>query len=157
MSLFCWKYTETLTFLVKFIGQWISNGDGRGIARDIKKNIFIIKSWQKIVTKLGPFFTFQLFKLSKLCHHFLSNFENENNYFLISLTMPCPLPSGIHWPINFTKKKMFLYIFKQQKVQNWEGSQKNWSLFSFFKIHKKTSFLGPNWLVNEFWTAMGGK
>ena len=58
----CWKYTETIIFLVKFIGQWIPNGDGRGIARDIKK----IKTGQKMVTKLGqftklgPFSTFQL-------------------------------------------------------------------------------------------------
>ena len=34
-------------------------------------------------TKLGPFSTFQLFKLSKLCYHFLSRFENENNCFCI--------------------------------------------------------------------------
>ena len=32
------------------------------------------------LTKLGPFSTFQLFKLSKLCYHLLSNFENENNF-----------------------------------------------------------------------------
>ena len=51
-----------------------------GVARDIKKNIiFILKTRQKMVTKLGqftklgPFSTFQLFKLSKFCYHFLSS------------------------------------------------------------------------------------
>ena len=29
--------------------------DGRGIARDIIKNIFIFKTWQKIVTEFGQF------------------------------------------------------------------------------------------------------
>ena len=37
VTFFCWKYTETSFFLVKFIGQWIPDRDGRGIARDIKK------------------------------------------------------------------------------------------------------------------------
>ena len=32
-------------------------------------------------TNLGPFSTFQLFKLSKLRYYFLSIFENENNFF----------------------------------------------------------------------------
>ena len=33
-------YTESSICLVKLIGQWILNSDGRGIARDIKKNYF---------------------------------------------------------------------------------------------------------------------
>ena len=53
-----------------------------GLSRKI-----IFKTQQKMVTelgqftKLGPFSAFQLFKLSKLCYHFLSSFENENNFF----------------------------------------------------------------------------
>ena len=48
----CWKYPETSFFLVKLIGQWIPDGEGRGIAWDIKKNIFIFKTLQKMVQKL---------------------------------------------------------------------------------------------------------
>ena len=46
-----------------------------------RKNIFIFKTRQKMVTKLGqltklgPVSTFQLFKLSKLCYHLLSSFK----------------------------------------------------------------------------------
>ena len=66
-------------FVVKYIGQWILNGYGQGIAKVYQKKIifFIFKTRQKMVTKLGqftkfgPFSTFQLFKLSKLCYHFL--------------------------------------------------------------------------------------
>ena len=32
---FCWKYPETSIYLVKMIGRWIPDGEGRGIARDI--------------------------------------------------------------------------------------------------------------------------
>ena len=51
----CWKYTETSICGVKLIGPWILDGNGRGIARDIKKNIWIFKTWQKMVTKSGQF------------------------------------------------------------------------------------------------------
>ena len=40
-------------FLVKLIGQWIPDGDGREIARDIKKIIFIFKTWPKNGNKVG--------------------------------------------------------------------------------------------------------
>ena len=113
-----------------------------------KKIIFIFKTQQKIVTKLrqykklGPFSTFQLFKLSKLCYHFLSSFENLNIFF-ISLAIPRPLPSEIHWPINFAKKNDASVCFKQQQksalLKCWEGSRKNLSLFFFFWKYTETS------------------
>ena len=107
--IFFWKYTETAIFLEKLIGQWITDRNGRGIARDIKPYIYIFKTRQKIVTKLGqftklgPFSTFQLFKLSKLCYHFCRVLKIKI-FFLISLEIPRSLRSVIHWPINFTKK-----------------------------------------------------
>ena len=55
-------------------------------------------------TNLGPFSTFQFFKLSKLCYRFLSSFEIENIFFLICLAIPRPSPSGIHLPINLANK-----------------------------------------------------
>ena len=58
----------------------------------------------------------QLCKLSKLCFHFLSSFENEYIFF-ISLAIPRPLPTRIHRPIKFTKKITFLYIFKNERKQ----------------------------------------
>ena len=53
----------------------------------------------------------QLCKLSQLCYNFLSHFENKNNLFLISLAIPRPLWSGIHWPIIFFQKKLRFCIF----------------------------------------------
>ena len=74
------------------------------------------KNRNKVGTiKLRPFSTFQLFKLSKLCYHFLSSFENENIFF-ISLAIPRPSQSRIHWPISFTKKKWCFCIFPKKKV-----------------------------------------
>ena len=35
---------------------------------------------------------------------------------LISLAIPRPSPPGIHWPINFTKKFTYLYIFKKKNT-----------------------------------------
>ena len=84
-----------------------------------KKIIFIFKTRQKMVTKLGqftklgPFSTFQLFKLSKLCFHFLLSFEND--FFFLSLAIPRPLPSGIHWPINFANI-IDVSVYFQQKM-----------------------------------------
>ena len=85
-------------FLVKLIGQWIPNGDGQGIARDIKKIVFIFKTRQKMVTKwgqftkAGPFSTFQLFKLSKLCYYFCWVLKMK----IIFLYIPsCPPPIAV--------------------------------------------------------------
>ena len=50
--------------------------------------------------------SFQLLKLSKLCNHFLSSFENGNNFFFISIAIPRQSRSG---------KLMFLYIFNNNK------------------------------------------
>ena len=82
------KYAETSFFLlIKFIGQWIPDGDRQEIARDIKKNISIFKTQHKMVTKFGQFKKpkcregSQLCKLSQRYYHFLSSFEKDNNFF----------------------------------------------------------------------------
>ena len=61
------KYTETSIFLVKLIGLWIPDGDWRRIARDIKKNIFIFKTRQEMITKLGQFKKLKCREESQLC------------------------------------------------------------------------------------------
>ena len=102
----CWKYTETLIFLVKLICQWILDRDGRGIIKDIKKKVFFSKrdkKWLGQFTRMEPFSTFQLFKLSKLCYHFCRVLKRKIIFF-ISLAIPRPSPSRIHWSINFTNK-----------------------------------------------------
>ena len=71
-------------------------------------------------TKFGPFSKFQLLKLSKVCYHFLSRCENKF-FFFISLAIPRPLPSGIHWPINFTKKIDVSVYFQQKKMTSLNG------------------------------------
>ena len=43
-------------FFVKLIGQWIPNGDGRGIARDIKKIYFYFQNLTKNVNKVGTIY-----------------------------------------------------------------------------------------------------
>ena len=80
----CWKYTKLSIFLEKLIGQWIPDRNGRGIRRDIKKKYFHFQNATKNGNKVGTIYKvgkFQLFKLSKLCYHFLSSFENENIFF----------------------------------------------------------------------------
>ena len=126
LSLFFWRYTETSIFLVKLVCQWVPDRDGRGITRNIKKKLFILSKLNKKMvtklgqlTKLGPFSTFQLFKLSKLCYHFLSSFGKENIFFYIPSNPP---PIGVRNSLTnqFSKRLTFLYIFNNnKKVQNW--------------------------------------
>ena len=117
----CWKYTETSIILVKLIGQWIPDGNGRGIARDIKKNCLYCQNLSKMVTKFGQF--------KKLKCREGSNFVNCPNIvtifcwvlkmkiiFLISLAIIRPSPSEIHWPINFTNK-IDASVYFQKKLQ----------------------------------------
>ena len=112
-------------------------------------------------TKFGPFSTFQLFKLSKLCYHFLSHYENKNNFFLISLAIPCPLPSGIHWPINFTEKLMFLYIVNNnKKVTSFSGPFSTFQFCTFLFVWKYTEtsfflvkFIGQ-WNPDDEWRGI---
>ena len=128
-----WKYIETSIFLEKLIGQWIPNRDGRGIARDIKKNYFHYQNLTKIVIKFGQF--------KKLkC----PNFVNYPNFvtifcrvlkmkiiFLISLATPRPLRSGINWPINFSKKNLQFCLFLTKKwEQSWDNLQ-SWDISAF--------------------------
>ena len=87
---------------INFFGKinWSVNSGWRwaGDSYGDQKNDCPFKTQQKMVTKLGqftklgPFSAFQLFKLSKLCYLFLLHFENENNFFFISLAIPCPSP-----------------------------------------------------------------
>ena len=120
------KIYRNINFLVKFIGLWIPDGNGRGIARDIKKKIIVIfKTQQKMVTKLGkftklrPFFALQLFKLSKLCYHFLLSFENENK-----LSPPHRRPE---FQLILPKNWCFC-LFSTTKRLNW-NVEKNMSFF----------------------------
>ena len=76
--------------------------------------------------------SFQLFKLSKLCYHFLSSFENGNIFFDISSN---PLPIAVQNLLtnNFFQKKMtILFIFnkKNAKLKRRDGS------FQLFKLSK---------------------
>ena len=126
--------------LEKFIMQWILDGNGRGIARDLKKNIFIFmtKNGNTVWTilkaemyKVGTIYkvgTYQLFKLSKLCYHLLSRFENENIFFFISLAIPRPSRSGIHWPINFSKKNWWFCIFSNKKSAKLKRRERSFQL-----------------------------
>ena len=87
-------------------------------------------------TKLEPFSTFQLFKLSKLCYHFLSSFENGYNFFDIPSNPP---------PIAVRNSMTILYINKQKnaKLKRREGS---FQLLELFKLcyHLLSSFKNGN-------------
>ena len=122
-----------------FFGKidWSINSGPRwaGDYKGYQKNISIFKTQQKMVTKFGQFKKLkyregsQLCKLSQLCYHFLSRFENKNIYFLISLAIPRPSRSGIHWPINFTKKINVSVYFQTKKSDKFFGDPS--LLFSF--------------------------
>ena len=124
-----------------------------------KKNIFIFKTRQKMLTmlrhftNLGPFSTFQHFQLSKLCYHFLSSFEKKIIFF-ISLAILRPLPLGIHWPIHFIKKNWRFCIFSKKK-KKWQVSRApslhfNFALFFFWKIYRSVNFFSSkiDWSMN---------
>ena len=117
---------RNIIFLVKLIGQWIPGGNGRGIARDIKTIIVILKTQQKMVTKLGqftklwPFSTFQLFKLSKLSYHFLSRFENENTFFSPSYPLPIAVQNSL--TNQFYTKIEVSIDWKKKKWQVFSGT-----------------------------------
>ena len=132
---------------------------GGGLLGISKKIIFIFKTRQKMLTKFGQFKKLkcregsQLCKLSQLCHRFCRVLKMKI-FFLISLAIPRPLRSGIHWPINFTKKIMFLYIFNKQKSEKKFRDPSLLFCFAFFfgggniQNHKK-NFGKFDWSMNS--------
>ena len=109
---------------------------GGGLLGISKKNIFIFETRQKMVTKLGqitklgPFSTFQLFKLSKL----------KIIYFFISLA---------HRRLEFIDRSILSKIdvsvyFQQKKSDKFSGpfsTFKFCTLFLFFNIQKRKFLL----------------
>ena len=87
INLSYFKHTETSIFLEKLIGQWIPDRDGRGIARDIKKNYFHIQNLTKNGNKVGTIskaettllfssvlhFCFCFLKIYRIVHFFWKN------------------------------------------------------------------------------------
>ena len=113
-------YTESSIFLEKFIGQWIPDRDGRGIASDIKKIISLFKTWQKMVTKLGQLKQLKCPNFVN-CPNFVTNFcqvlKMKIFFFDIpSNPPPIPVRNSLTKSI-FSKKLMFLYIFKKIKIR----------------------------------------
>ena len=45
--IYIYKYTKTSNYLMKFIGQWIPDGDGQEIAKDMKKIFSFSKCYKK--------------------------------------------------------------------------------------------------------------
>ena len=137
-SFFCWKYTELYFFLEKLIGQWIPDRDGRGITRDIKKIISILKTWQNIITKFGQFKKLKYPNFVN-CSNFVTIFcrvlKIKKYIFIFILAIPRQSRFGIHWPINFSKKvDNFVYFQQQQKspkLKRKEGSRDPSLLLSF--------------------------
>ena len=128
-------------FWKKYLVNEFLTAMGGGLLGISKKIVSIFKTWQKMETK------FRKWKL----------------FFLISLAIPCPSRSGIHWPIIFSKKNDDSVYFQQQKkVQNWREEKGPgtllWSsvFFVFFWKYTESSIFLEKWLVNEFQTAMGG-
>ena len=79
---------------------------GRGLPEISKKVISILKTWQKMVTKCG---LFQKLKCPDFvnCPNFVTIFcrvLKMKIIFLISLAIPRPSQSRIHWPIIFSKQ-----------------------------------------------------
>ena len=107
----------------------------------------MITKWGQF-TKVGPFSTFQLLKLSKLCYLLLSSFENENNFFLISLDISRLLPFGIYWPINFAKK---IYVSVYLSLNRDIHSGDSWPYISFFwpKKSQKCLVVGQSPVKNH--------
>ena len=77
---FFWKYPETSIYLVKMIGRWIPDGEGRGIARNIFLNIIFFSNFTKKVTMLGPFKRPEYREGSGKKLHFFSFFEKIQRF-----------------------------------------------------------------------------
>ena len=107
----------------KLISKWIPNRNGRGIATDIKKNNFIFKTRQKVVTKLGQFTKLGYFSFLK-CPNFVTIFcqvlKKEINFFDIPSN---PLLFAVRNSLTnqFFQKNWRFGIFSKtnKKVQNW--------------------------------------
>ena len=81
-----WKYPETSIFLVKIIGRWIPDGEGRGSTRNIFKNIFFFSTSTKKVTMLGPFKRLKYREGSREKLHIFFFWKNpEISIFLVKL------------------------------------------------------------------------
>ena len=121
-----------------------------------KKNIFIFKTWQKMLTNLGPFS--KLGKLSEICYHFLSSFENETIFFYPSLSPAHCRPEFIDQSILPTKIYVTVYFQKKRKKgQVFPGPFSTFQFCTFFCWkYTETSIFGQNWFVNELRAAMGG-
>ena len=106
-------------FLIKLIVQWTFDGDGQGIARDIKKSIFIFKTQQKMVTKFGQYkklkcrVGYQLCKWSQFCFHFLLSFEND--FFFNIPSNPPPIAVRNSLTNQFYQKNLCFCIFSKKK------------------------------------------
>ena len=107
------------------------------------KTVLFYKKQQKMVTKLrqftklGPFSTFQLFNCPNFVTIFCHVLKMEIIFF-ISLAIPRPSRSGIHWLINFSKIDDSVYFQKKFFLQNW-GEEKGH--FSFLNCPNFVTFL----------------
>ena len=126
------KTCNFFSFWAKLIGQLILDGNGQGIARDIKKNNFHFQNATKKYNKVGTIYkigTFQLFKLTKNGNKVKKSYENGNNFFNIP-SHPLPITVRNSLTIQFFQKiHDSVYFQTKTKMQNWrEGS------FQLFKL-----------------------
>ena len=89
-----------------------------------------------MLTKFGQFKKLKCREGSQLCHHFCVAFLKWKYLFLISLRIPHPSRSGIHWPINFSKKKIdnSVYFQQQKKCKTEEKRRVPEKLVTFFVV-----------------------
>ena len=76
-------------------------------------------------TKSGPFSTFQLFKLSKICYHFFGHVLKME---IIFFCYPIAVPEFIGQS-SFPKKLQFC-IFSIKKMQNWREEMGHFSFLN---------------------------
>ena len=143
--------------MVKLIGQWISDRDGRGIARDIKKKYFHFQNLTKIVTKFGQFKKLKcrggshLCKLSQLCYHFLVAFWKWKYFFYDIPSNPLPIAVRNSLTNQFYRKT-FLYIFKKKKITSFSWTLLFSSVLQFFffcwKYTELSIFLERQWALD---------
>ena len=97
--------------------KWNLDRNGRGIARDIKKNIFIFKTWQKMVTKLGQFTKLGHFSFLN-CPNFVTIFCQVLKIEIIFLDIPSnPPPIVVQNSLTnkFFQTNLWICIFSKKK------------------------------------------
>ena len=128
---FFWKYTEMAIFLEKLIGKWIPDRDGRGIARDIKRNYFHFQNLTKNGNKVWTTSNAEMTLLISSFAFFVVVENIQNRQFFLEKLIGQWIPDHDGWGIARDIKKNILIFKTLQKTVTKLGQFTKLGHFSF--------------------------